>query len=249
MAPRPKLIVSTILGTLAYLGLAILGLGGFAAFFSHPALIALTVVFFLSRPSRHSAPEISAPASAKIAATAGCSRPFGVISLLTGVCAGLRQTGGTVDHRRRRRALAWRRSSFAAGGALRIVAGVRARPPLQRIGRDPARAHARHAWGSIDVIRHPAISVSSSPRWDGRSPFVPGLGVLLRALLHPEAAVSRASNAEETAAALALRRRVRCLLPPHVPAPPRHLLVDWIGGPRAPPDQNGCMQNRHLPTN
>ena len=47
MTLRPTLIVFTILGTLAYLGLAILGLGGFAAFFSHPALIALTVVFFL----------------------------------------------------------------------------------------------------------------------------------------------------------------------------------------------------------
>ena len=37
MVPRPKLVVFAILGTLAYLGLAILGLGGFAAFFSHPA--------------------------------------------------------------------------------------------------------------------------------------------------------------------------------------------------------------------
>ena len=41
MMPRPKLVLFTIVGTLAYLGLAVLGLGGFAAFFSHPALIAL----------------------------------------------------------------------------------------------------------------------------------------------------------------------------------------------------------------
>ena len=34
-------------GPLAYLGLAILGWGGFAAFFSHPALIALTIVVVL----------------------------------------------------------------------------------------------------------------------------------------------------------------------------------------------------------
>jgi hypothetical protein len=33
-----------LLGTAAYLGLAVLGLGGFAEFFSHPALIALVVV-------------------------------------------------------------------------------------------------------------------------------------------------------------------------------------------------------------
>jgi hypothetical protein len=33
-------------GTAAYLGLAVLGWGEFAAFFSHPALIALTVATF-----------------------------------------------------------------------------------------------------------------------------------------------------------------------------------------------------------
>ena len=35
-----------VVGTAAYLGLAVLGWGGFAAFFSHPALIALTVALF-----------------------------------------------------------------------------------------------------------------------------------------------------------------------------------------------------------
>ena len=35
-----------IVGTVAYLGLAVLGWGGLAAFFSHPALVALTVVVF-----------------------------------------------------------------------------------------------------------------------------------------------------------------------------------------------------------
>ena len=43
MTPTPKLALFIIAATLAYLGLAILGWGGFAAFFSHPALIALTV--------------------------------------------------------------------------------------------------------------------------------------------------------------------------------------------------------------
>src|SRR4051794_849584 len=36
--------VITLLGTLAFLGLAILGWGGFAAFFSHPARIVLAIV-------------------------------------------------------------------------------------------------------------------------------------------------------------------------------------------------------------
>src|SRR5215831_16491736 len=35
-----------LLGTAAYLGLAVLGWGGFVAFFSHPALIALALVLF-----------------------------------------------------------------------------------------------------------------------------------------------------------------------------------------------------------
>ncbi len=38
-------ILSVVLGTAVYLGLAVLGWGGFAAFFSHPALIALVIVF------------------------------------------------------------------------------------------------------------------------------------------------------------------------------------------------------------
>src|SRR6516162_1453161 len=37
----------TITATLAYLGLAILGWGGFAGFFSHPALIVLAIALFL----------------------------------------------------------------------------------------------------------------------------------------------------------------------------------------------------------
>jgi hypothetical protein len=37
----------TIITTLAYLGLAILGWGGFPAFFSHPALIALAITLLV----------------------------------------------------------------------------------------------------------------------------------------------------------------------------------------------------------
>ena len=46
MTPTPGLAVLTIVGTLAYLGLAVLGPGGLAAFFAHPARIALTIVVF-----------------------------------------------------------------------------------------------------------------------------------------------------------------------------------------------------------
>jgi hypothetical protein len=46
MTPTPRLASITITATLTYLGLAILGWCGFAAFFSHSALIALTIVLF-----------------------------------------------------------------------------------------------------------------------------------------------------------------------------------------------------------
>jgi protein-S-isoprenylcysteine O-methyltransferase Ste14 len=46
MTTSPKLLIVSLLGAAAYLGLAILGWGGFAAFFAHPARIALTVVTF-----------------------------------------------------------------------------------------------------------------------------------------------------------------------------------------------------------
>ncbi|HKB23172.1 MAG TPA: isoprenylcysteine carboxylmethyltransferase family protein, partial [Methyloceanibacter sp.] len=47
MTLTPKLVFLTVVGSLGYIGLAILGSGGFAAFFSHPALIALTIVGFV----------------------------------------------------------------------------------------------------------------------------------------------------------------------------------------------------------
>ena len=43
MMPTLKMTFATVAATLAYLGLAVLGRGGFAAFFSEPALIALAV--------------------------------------------------------------------------------------------------------------------------------------------------------------------------------------------------------------
>ena len=39
--------ILTLVGTFGYIGLAILGWGGFAPFFSHPALIALVIATFV----------------------------------------------------------------------------------------------------------------------------------------------------------------------------------------------------------
>jgi protein-S-isoprenylcysteine O-methyltransferase Ste14 len=43
----PARIISVVAGAIVYLGLAITGWGGFAPFFDHPALIALTVVYMV----------------------------------------------------------------------------------------------------------------------------------------------------------------------------------------------------------
>lgn len=45
--PTLRLTLGTVAGTVAYLGLAVLGWGGFAAFFSHPALTGVAIVTFV----------------------------------------------------------------------------------------------------------------------------------------------------------------------------------------------------------
>jgi hypothetical protein len=47
MTPTPRLAFIIIVVTLAYCGLAVLGWGGFAACFSHPALLALATALFV----------------------------------------------------------------------------------------------------------------------------------------------------------------------------------------------------------
>ncbi len=47
MTPTPRLALIIPAAIAVYLGLAVLGWGGFAAFFSHPALIALTIATLL----------------------------------------------------------------------------------------------------------------------------------------------------------------------------------------------------------
>jgi hypothetical protein len=47
MMTIPRLMLITIMAALAYLGLAVLAWGGFAAFFSHPALIALAITLLV----------------------------------------------------------------------------------------------------------------------------------------------------------------------------------------------------------
>ncbi len=43
----PRLAFINMVSTFTYLGLAVLGRGGFAGFFSHPALLALAIALFV----------------------------------------------------------------------------------------------------------------------------------------------------------------------------------------------------------
>jgi len=47
MMTTPRLMLITVPATLAYLGLAILGCGGFADFFSYPPLIAVAITLIV----------------------------------------------------------------------------------------------------------------------------------------------------------------------------------------------------------
>ena len=119
MTPTPRLAFITIVATLAYLGLAILGWGGFAAFFSHPALIALAIALFvLSGVALFSGGNLS-PGEREDRANRWVFVPFALIGLLNAYLPAYTDRIGfwTLDGD----AIRWLGVVlFAAGGVLRI---------------------------------------------------------------------------------------------------------------------------------
>jgi protein-S-isoprenylcysteine O-methyltransferase Ste14 len=179
----PRLVLTTILATLAYLGLAVLGWGGFAAFFSHPALIALTiVVFVLSGLALFSSGNLS-PGEREDRANRWVLVPFFLIGLLAAYLPAYtdRKEFWTLDGD----TIRWLGVVlFAAGGALRIwpvfvlghrFSGLVAIQP----------GHTLVTSGVYGVIRHPSYLglLVSSLGW--ALAFPSGVGVLLTALLIP----------------------------------------------------------------
>ena len=154
MTPRPKLVLFTIVGTLAYLGLAVLGLGGFAAFFSHPALIALAIVLVvLSAAALLSAGNLS-PGEREDSGNRWVLAAFAVVSLLLAYVPAYadRTELWTIDGD----AVRWLGVVlFTAGGALRIW-------PVFVLGRRFSglvaiqRGHTLVTHGIYGVIRHPS---------------------------------------------------------------------------------------------
>ena len=186
MTPTPKLVVFTIVGCLAYLGLAILGWGGFAAFFSHAALMALAVVLFvlfvLSGVALFSAGNLS-PGEREDRGNRWVLAAFGLIGLLLAYLPAYtdRTDFWTLDGD----AVRWLGVVlFAAGGALRIW-------PVFVLGRRFSGlvaiqpGHTLVTGGIYGVIRHPSYLglLVGSLGW--ALAFRSALGVLLTALLIP----------------------------------------------------------------
>ena len=182
MTTTPKLAILTIVTTLAYLGLAILGWGGFAAFFSHPARIALAVAVFVlsgaalftarkSEPGRARGPrQPLGPRSLRVdraagRLSAGLHRPDGISGPSTGIpFAG----SASCSSRRAGRCGSGRSSCSAVGSA----------------GSSPSsRGTTLVTTGIYGVIRHPSYLglLVNSLGWG--LAFRSRVGVLLTALL------------------------------------------------------------------
>ena len=132
MTPTPTLAFITIVATLAYLGLAILGWGGFAAFFSHPALIALAIALFvLSGVALFSGGNVS-PGEREDA-----DRAAGRLS------TGLHRPVWVLDPRRRCHSLAWRRSLRRPSWKFFRVSNGRIQPI------DPSARNPMNLWAEM----------------------------------------------------------------------------------------------------
>ena len=183
MTPTPKVAFIAIVGSLAYFGLAILGWGSFAAFFSHPALIALAIVgIVLTGVALFSGGNLS-PGEREDRGNRWVLAAFGVIGLLLAYLPAYtdRTDVWTLDGD----AVRWLGVVlFAAGGALRIW-------PVFVLGRRFSglvaiqSGHTLVTSGVYGIIRHPSylgLLVGSSG-W--ALAFRSGVGVLLTAFTIP----------------------------------------------------------------
>jgi len=180
MTPTPRLVLTAIAGTAAYLGLAILGWGGFAAFFSHPPLTALTIVVVaMTGVALFSAGNLS-PGEREDRSNRWVLAAFAVIGLLNGYLPALTDRldfwtfGGD--------GVRWPGVVlFTAGGAVRLW-------PVFVLGRRFSGlvaiqpGHTLVTTGIYSIIRHPSYLglLVSSLGWG--LAFRSGVGVLLAVL-------------------------------------------------------------------
>lgn len=180
MTATPKLALTLTLVTLAYLGLAVLGGGGFAPFFSNPARIALVVItFMLSSAALFSAGSLSSGVL-EDRGNRWVITALGLIGVLNAYLPAYTDRHGlwTLDGE----VIRWLGVAlFAAGGALRMwpvfvlghrFSGLVAIQP----------GHTLVTTGIYSVIRHPSYLglLINSLGWG--LAFRSGVGVALTAL-------------------------------------------------------------------
>jgi protein-S-isoprenylcysteine O-methyltransferase Ste14 len=175
--------VLTIFGTLAYLGLAVLGAGGFQNFFCRPAFIALTIILFaLSGAALFTSGNLSAGVR-EDRGNRWVILALGVIGLIAGYLPAYTDRIGfwVLDGN----PLRWFGVVlFAAGGALRLW-------PVFVLGRRFSGlvaiqpGHALVTTGIYGVIRHPSYLglLVNAAGW--ALAFRSGVGLLLVALMLP----------------------------------------------------------------
>jgi protein-S-isoprenylcysteine O-methyltransferase Ste14 len=183
MTPTPKLAFITIAATLAYLGLAILGWGGWTAFFAHSARRALAIILFgLTGAALFSGGNLS-PGEREDRANRWVLLPFALLGLLAAYLPAYTDRIGfwTLDGDTVR----WLGVVlFAAGGGLRLW-------PVFVLGRRFSGlvaiqpGHTLVTSGIYGVIRHPSYLglLVNSLGWG--LAFRSGVGVVLTALLIP----------------------------------------------------------------
>jgi protein-S-isoprenylcysteine O-methyltransferase Ste14 len=181
--PATVRLIAIVAGAAAYLGLAILGWGGFTAFFSHAALIALTIAFFAVSGAALFAGGNLSPGEREDRGNRWVIVVFLVIGLLAAYLPAYtdRSEFWTIDGD----AVRWLGVVlFATGGALRLwpvfvlgnrFSGLVAIQP----------GHTLATTGIYAVIRHPSYLglLVNSLGW--ALAFRSGVGVLLSALLIP----------------------------------------------------------------
>jgi protein-S-isoprenylcysteine O-methyltransferase Ste14 len=183
VTPSPRLALFTIAATLAYLGLAILGAGGFAAFFAQPALIALAIFLMLLTGAALFTKGNLSRGEREDRANRWVIAAFGLIGVLAAYLPAYTDRRGlwVLDGETVR----WLGVAlFAAGGLLRIW-------PVFVLGRRFSGlvaiqpGHTLVTGGLYAVIRHPSYLglLVNSLGW--ALAFRSGVGVLLTALLIP----------------------------------------------------------------
>ncbi len=183
MASRSTALFASALATLGFLGLAILGWGGFAAFFADPARVALTIIVFLLTGSGLLSRGNLSAGEQEDQANRWVLAAFGIIGLLAAYVPAYTDRVGfwTLDGDMVR----WVGVAlFAAGGALRLW-------PVFVLGRRFSGlvaiqpGHKLVTGGVYGIIRHPSYLGLLVNALGWGLAFRSGIGVALAALNIP----------------------------------------------------------------